>query len=69
MVHVNPFLDFGGWGIRFKSKGRYGVVTAKGPAAQIAMAGGDVLTITTARAEELAGALNTLADKRHRVPD
>ena len=64
VVHVHPFRDFGGWGIRFTGKGRYGVVTEKGPAAQISMASGDVLTITTARAEELAGALNTLADSR-----
>ncbi|WP_024793007.1 DUF1648 domain-containing protein [Tomitella biformata] len=64
VVAVHPFRDFGGWGMRFKGQGRYGVVTEKGPAAQISMAGGDVLTITTARAEELAGALNTLADQR-----
>lgn len=64
VVAVDPFRDFGGWGLRFTGKGRYGVVTAKGPAVQVSMAGGDVLTISTERAEELAGALNTLADRR-----
>lgn len=64
VIDVNPFWDFGGWGMRFTGGGRYGIVTAKGPAAQITMASGDTVTITTSRAEELAGAINTLADTR-----
>lgn len=64
VISVSPGRDFGGWGIRFKGKGRYGIITTKGPAAQITMAGGNILTITTERAEELAGAINTLADGR-----
>lgn len=61
---VNPFQDFGGWGLRLKGRGNYGVVTKTGPAVVFAAANGHRLTITTPRAEEMAGALNALADRR-----
>lgn len=61
---IRPFQDFGGWGIKVKGRGNCGVVTRTGPAVVITFACGDRLTVTTARAEEIAGALNTLADRR-----
>lgn len=62
--HVHPFGDFGGWGLKAKGRGNYGVVTRTGPAVVITFACGHRLTVTTPRAEEVAGALNTLADRR-----
>lgn len=64
VVEVRPFQDFGGWGLKRKGPGNYGVVTRTGPAVVVTFACGDRLTVTTARADEVAGALNTLADRR-----
>ncbi|GAB2634408.1 DUF1648 domain-containing protein [Prescottella soli] len=64
VTHLRPFQDFGGWGLKAKGRGNYGVVTRTGPAVVITFACGNQLTVTTARAEEVAGALNTLADRR-----
>ncbi|MFC7448435.1 DUF1648 domain-containing protein [Rhodococcus daqingensis] len=61
---VNPSRDFGGWGLRLKGRGNYGLVTTTGPAVVFTAANGQRLTVTTPRAEELAGALNALADRR-----
>ncbi|PTR25751.1 uncharacterized protein DUF1648 [Rhodococcus sp. OK519] len=61
---VRPFQDFGGWGVKAKGRGNYGVVTRTGPAVVITFACGDRLTVTTPEAERIAGALNTLADGR-----
>ncbi|UYP18998.1 DUF1648 domain-containing protein [Rhodococcus sp. Z13] len=64
VIETQPFGDWGGWGLRAKGRGRYGVVTRSGPAVVVTMASGQELTVTTTRAEEIAGALNTLADRR-----
>ncbi|WP_137722915.1 DUF1648 domain-containing protein [Prescottella subtropica] len=64
--HVRPFPDFGGWGIKVKGRGNYGVVTRTGPAVVLTFASGDRLTVTTPKAEEIAGALNALADRSRR---
>jgi len=61
---VNPLADFGGWGLRAAGRGRYAVATASGPAVRIETACGDVLTVTTDRADDAAGLLNALADDR-----
>jgi hypothetical protein len=65
---IKPFDDFGGWGLRVKGRRNYGVVTKTGPAVIVATACGDRLTVTSARAEEMAGVLNTAADRRLRRP-
>lgn len=65
VTDIAPFRDFGGWGLRVKGRGNYGVVTETGPALVVTVATGQRLTVTTARAEEMAGALNTLADAAH----
>lgn len=61
---VDPFTDFGGWGLRSKGHGNYAVATSKGPAVFITFANGQRLTITTPRAEQIVGAINTLASER-----
>jgi hypothetical protein len=64
VTETRPFQDWGGWGLRAKGRGRYGLVTNSGPALVFTTAGGQEFTVTTARAEEMAGALNSLADAR-----
>lgn len=64
--HVSPFKDFGGWGLRSKGHRRYGIVTNTGPAVVISTADGLVLTITSTKADAMAGALNSWADHRVR---
>ncbi|PQP23145.1 DUF1648 domain-containing protein [Rhodococcus opacus] len=65
---IKPFDDFGGWGLKVKGRRNYGVVTRTGPAVIVTTACGDRLTVTSARAEDMAGALNTFADRRLRHP-
>ncbi|MGW6694375.1 DUF1648 domain-containing protein [Rhodococcus sp. NPDC054953] len=65
VTEVAPFRDFGGWGLRAKGRGNYGVVTETGPALVFTAANGQRLTVTTDRAPAMAGALNALADRRH----
>ncbi|OOL29260.1 beta-carotene 15,15'-monooxygenase [Rhodococcus rhodochrous] len=64
VAHVRPFQDWGGWGLRAKGRGRYGLVTITGPALVVTVAGGQEFTVTASQAERMAGALNTLADRR-----
>ncbi|KAA0025002.1 DUF1648 domain-containing protein [Antrihabitans cavernicola] len=66
VTEVSPFKDFGGWGLRAKGRGRYGIVTRTGPAIEVRTAGALTLTITTDHAQEMAGALNSWADGRIR---
>ncbi|QCQ93010.1 DUF1648 domain-containing protein [Rhodococcus sp. SGAir0479] len=68
VVEIRPFQDFGGWGLKRKGPGNYGVVTRTGPAVLVTFANGDRLTVTTPRADEIAGALNSLADRRPARP-
>ena len=63
---IKPFDDFGGWGLKVKGRRNYGVVTRTGPAVIVTTACGDRLTVTSARAEDMAGALNAFADRRLR---
>lgn len=64
---IKPFDDFGGWGLKVKGRRNYGVVTRTGPAVIVTTACGDRLTVTSARAEEMAGALNAFADEHART--
>lgn len=64
VAEIKPFADFGGWGLKSKGRRNYGIVTRTGPAVVITFAGGDKLTITTPKADDIAGALNSLADAR-----
>lgn len=64
VAEIKPFADFGGWGLKSKGRRNYGIVTRTGPAVVITFAGGDKLTVTTPKADDIAGALNSLADAR-----
>ncbi|MBS9374585.1 DUF1648 domain-containing protein [Rhodococcus sp. B50] len=64
VTETRPFQDWGGWGLRAKGGKRYGLVTRTGPAVVVTTASGHEFTVTATRAEEMAGALNTLADDR-----
>ena len=64
VTETQPFADWGGWGLRTKGRGRYGLVTRSGPAVVVTTASGHELTVTATKAAEMAGALNTLADAR-----
>jgi hypothetical protein len=68
VTQTRPFQDWGGWGLRVKGRGRYGLVTNTGPAVVVTTASGHEFTVTTVRAEEMAGAINTLADRRASSP-
>lgn len=63
-TQTRPFQDWGGWGMRVKGRGRYGLVTNTGPALVVTTESGHEFTVTCERAEEMAGAINTLADRR-----
>ncbi|MFD4369268.1 DUF1648 domain-containing protein [Rhodococcus sp. NPDC058521] len=65
---IKPFDDFGGWGLKTKGPRNYGVVTRSGPALILTTACGDRLTVTSPKAEEMAGVLNSLADQRATYP-
>lgn len=64
VTEVNPFRQWGGWGLRSKGHRRYGIVTRTGPAVEVSTASGLSLTITSEHAEQFAGTLNSWADTR-----
>lgn len=64
---VDPLGDFGGWGPRVGLGGRRigeesGFVVRRGPAVVVHLADGTRVVVTTRRAEEAAGALNSAID-------
>lgn len=61
---VDPFSDFGGWGLRVKGRGNYAVATRKGPAVFLTFANGQKLTVTVDGADAIAGTVNSLASER-----
>lgn len=63
---VDPW-QFGGWGLRIDVHGRTGVVTRKGPALEITRGDGSEVIISLDDPEEVAAALNSAADRVHRV--
>lgn len=61
VVHVNPFSEFGGWGWRWGTDGRRGVVLRTGEALQVTRANGRVFVVTVDGAAEAAAVLETLS--------
>ena len=59
-VEVDPIAEFGGWGIRFDSRGRRGVVLASGPAIQVERRSGAAVVVTVDDAATAAALLNGL---------
>lgn len=65
VVHVDPFWEFGGWGLRLDMAGRTGVVTRRGPAVRVQRGDGSEVLVTVDGADRAAATLNTLADALH----
>lgn len=65
VVQVDPMPDFGGWGIRWvvgpNRKGRWGVVTRRGPALEVVRRDGRSVVVTVDEAATAAAVLETYA--------
>jgi hypothetical protein len=68
VVAVDPLADFGGWGIRWvigpSRKGRWGVVTRRGPALEVVRLDGRSIVVTIDDAGGAAATLETYVTKR-----
>lgn len=64
VVEVDPFWEFGGWGLRVDVAGREGLITRKGPAVRIRRGDRSEVLVTVEDAATAAALLNTLADRR-----
>lgn len=60
-VTVNPFAEFGGWGLRYGLDGRYGVVLRAGEALEVTRTDGRRFVVTIDDAETAASVLATAA--------
>ena len=60
-VSANALREFGGYGIRWAGKGRWGVVTRSGEALEVTRANGSSVTVTVSQAATGAALLNSLA--------
>jgi hypothetical protein len=68
VVDVNPVGEFGGWGLRWGSAGRFGVITRRGEALEIVRATGRSLVITVPDAATAAALVNGLRVRAHYPP-
>ncbi len=68
-VEVDPFWEFGGWGLRVDVAGRVGLVTRKGPSVRIRRADDTEVVVTVDDAATAAGLLNPLADRARPADD
>ncbi|WP_041452361.1 DUF1648 domain-containing protein [Hoyosella subflava] len=59
---VSPAAEFGGYGLRIRGKGQYGLVFRRGPAVVVTTASDQTFTVTASQATEMAGVLNSAAD-------
>ena len=60
-VSASALREFGGYGIRWAGKGRWGVITRSGEALEVKRANGSSVTVTVSQAATGAGLLNSLA--------
>lgn len=63
VAQVDPFAEFGGWGLRTNVHGTTGLVTRAGEAIRIERTGGRVVVLTLDDAATAAALLNTMADR------
>ncbi len=56
-IDVDPFAEFGGWGLRYGLDGRYGVVLRRGEALEVTRVGGRRFVVTVDDAQTAAAAL------------
>lgn len=68
VIDLDPFWEFGGWGLRVDVAGRVGLVTRKGPAVRIVRGDDSEVLITVDDATLAAATLNTLAETLHTSP-
>ncbi|TQC44430.1 hypothetical protein EEB14_37540 [Rhodococcus sp. WS4] len=57
---VNPFRDFGGYGLRSTGRGTTGVIVAAGDAIDVTTRDGESTVITVSRADEVVDTIRTL---------
>jgi MFS family permease len=63
VTQVDPFGEYGGWGWRIDTGGRFGIVTRRGEALAVERSGGRGLTISCDDAATATALLNTYADR------
>lgn len=67
-VPVDPMADFGGWGIRWvigpRGKGRWGIVTRRGPGLEVVRRDGRSIVVTVDDTGTAAAVLETYARKQ-----
>ncbi|MFS0852672.1 hypothetical protein [Microbacterium sp. 179-I 3D4 NHS] len=63
VIDVDPFAEFGGWGVRYALDGRYGVVLRRGAAVEVTRTSGRRFVVTVDDAETAAAALATAAQR------
>ena len=61
LIDIDPFREFGGWGLRTGVDGRTGIVLRKGPAIEVHRTGGRIVVVTVEDAATGVALLNTLA--------
>ncbi|WAA67245.1 DUF1648 domain-containing protein [Microbacterium oxydans] len=66
-IQVDPFAEFGGWGLRYGLDGRYGVVLRRGEAVEVTRVGGRRFVVTVDEAQTAAAALAAVAQREGRV--
>ncbi|HWV50232.1 MAG TPA: DUF1648 domain-containing protein [Microbacterium sp.] len=62
VVRIDPLTEFGGWGWRFGTDGRRGVVLRSGEALQVTRSNGRVFVVTIDRAHQAAALLQAYVD-------
>jgi hypothetical protein len=68
VVQIDPMADFGGWGIRWvigpSRRGRWGIVTHRGPGLEVVRRDGRSIVVTVDDAGTAAAVLETYIMKR-----
>jgi hypothetical protein len=68
VVQIDPMADFGGWGIRWvigpNHRGRWGIVTHRGPGLEVVRRDGRSIVVTVDDAGTAAAVLETYVTKR-----
>lgn len=62
-IVVRPVGDFGGWGLRWGGRGRFGIILRAGVALEVRRKDGRQLVVTVPRARTGAALLNSLAQR------
>lgn len=62
-ITIDPLRDFGGWGIRWAGRRRWGIVMRRGEALEVRREGDRSLVLTVPHAKDAAALLNSLAQR------